>query len=183
MEAVKVLDKYEEVKLVYANGVYFGAFTGSIKHPDYDEQAMLKQNLIFNSSFYRKIDWEICGGYDESFLTGWEDWEFWLRLISNSNQVYKLNSAHFFYRIIEESRNASLKNKQLETVEQQLYLKHINKYLKYFSLPLTQLRENEYLKIEQANYVKYKTAIYNSLSYRLGDFLLSPLKIFMRNAK
>jgi glycosyltransferase involved in cell wall biosynthesis len=183
MEAVNVLDQNEEVKLVYANGVYFGAFTGSIKHPDYDEQTMLKQNLIFNSSFYRKTDWEICGGYDESFLTGWEDWEFWLRLINHSSQVHKLDSAHLFYRMIEESRNASLKNEQLEIVEQQLYLKHINKYLKYFSLPLTQLRENEYLKIEQANYVKYKTTIYNSLSYRLGSILLSPLKLIKRNEK
>ncbi|MCX6300350.1 MAG: glycosyltransferase family A protein [Bacteroidetes bacterium] len=183
MEAVNVLDQNHELKLVYSNGVYFGALTGSIKHPDYDEQTMLKQNLIFNSSFYRKIDWEICGGYDESFLTGWEDWEFWLRLINHSNQVHKLDSAHLFYRMIGESRNACLKNEQLVIVEQQLYLKHISKYLKYFSLPLTHLRENEYLKNEQANYIKYKTAIYNSLSYRLGSFLLSPLKLIKRNEK
>ena len=183
MEAVNILDQNEEVKLVYANGVYFGSLTGIIKHPDYDEPTMLKQNLIFNSSFFRKSDWEICGGYDETFLTGWEDWDFWLRLITHSNQIYKLDSFQLFYRITSDSRNSALKNEQLKIVEQQLYLKHISKYLKYFTLPITQLREIEYLKNEQANYIKYKKDIYNSLSYRLGSFLLSPLKLLRRNEK
>ncbi len=183
MEAVNVLDQNDQIKLVYANGEYFGALTGCIKHPNYNEQTMLKQNLIFNSSFYRKIDWEICGGYDESFLTGWEDWEFWLRLINHSNQVYKLDSSHLFYRIVSDSRNASLKNEQLKIVEQQLYLKHISKYLEYIYLPLTHLREYEYLKNEQSNYVKYKNDIYNSFSYRLGRILLLPFKLMKRNDK
>jgi len=180
-EAVNVLDQNAYTKLVYANGVYFGAINGNIKLPDYDEQIMLKQNLIFNTSLYRKKDWELCGGYDESFLTGWEDWEFWLRLINNSTQVYKLNSTHLYYRIKADSRNKALKDEQLQIVEQQLYLKHIHKYLKYFSLPLTHLRENEYLKEEQSNFMKYKSDIYNSFSYRLGSLLLSPFKLIRKS--
>lgn len=180
-EAIPVLDSNEDIKLVYADGVYFDSKTGTIQLPDYNQKTMLKQNLIFNSALYRKIDWLQCGGYDETFLTGWEDWEFWLRLINHPKQVQKLKSVHLHYRIAITSRNSTLTDKRLEQAEKQLYLKHIDKYLQYFPLPINQLREIEYLRQEKMNYDTYIKSIYNTLSYRLGNALLAPFKIFRNN--
>lgn len=180
-EAIPVLDSNEDIKLVYADGVYFDSKTGTIQLPDYNQKTMLMQNLIFNSALYRKIDWLHCGGYDETFLTGWEDWEFWLRLINHPKQVHKLKSIHLHYRIAITSRNSTLTDKRLEQAEQQLYLKHIDKYLQYFPLPINQLREIEYLRQEKMNYNTYIKSIYNTLSYRLGNALLAPFKFFRNN--
>lgn len=182
-EAIPILDTNNDIKLVYANGVYFDSKTGAIELPDYNQKTMLKQNLIFNSALYRKIDWLNCGGYDETFLTGWEDWEFWLRLINHPKQVHKLKSIQLHYRIAITSRNSTLIDKRLEHAEQQLYQKHIDKYLEFYPLPINQLREIDFLRKEKSNYDTYITSIYNSLSYRLGNSLLAPFKYFRKNGK
>ena len=63
---------------------------------------------IANSSLYRKSDFEKCGGYDEAFNKGWEDYDFWLNLILRHNlRIYRIDEVLFFFRIkdITESRN------------------------------------------------------------------------------
>jgi len=175
-EAVALLDANVKVKVVYCNGAYFGNENGAIELPDYDAKKMLLQNLIFCTALYRKDDWFDCGGYDEHFLTGWEDWDFWLRFIQNESQVYKLPGVHFHYRIKKESRNAGLVHEKLKLAEQQFYKKHFELYRKYYPQPITLVRDYEYLLQERTNYEKYKDELHRSLSYRTGNFLLYPFK-------
>jgi len=175
-EAVAIMDVDAKLKVVYCNGEYFGDESGAIELPDYDSKKMLLQNLIFCTALYRKDDWFDCGGYDEHFLTGWEDWDFWLRFIQNESQVYKLPGVHFHYRIKKESRNAGLIHEKLKRTEQQLYKKHFELYRKHYPQPITLIREYEYLMQERTNYEKYKDELHRSLSYRTGNFILHPLK-------
>lgn len=182
-KAVERLEVDEVLKVVYCNGEYFGDEKGLIRLPDYDEKKMLQQNLIFCTAMYRRSDWFQVGGYDEDFLTGWEDWEFWLRLIDDERQVYKLPGVHFYYRIKNHSRNAGLQNERLQKAEQQLYDKHIKFYRKFYPTPISLIRNYEYLLEEQQRYEHYKNALRQSLSYQIGNFVLSPVKYFKRRKK
>jgi glycosyltransferase involved in cell wall biosynthesis len=47
--------------------------------------------------FPRQI-WEEIGGYDEEFRNGYEDWEFWLRVVSHDYVAYRLSEILFYYR-------------------------------------------------------------------------------------
>ena len=182
-QAINIFEKNNHIKIVYAKGMYVGDLQGPIMLPEYDATEMLKQNLIFNSAVFKKTDWEKCNGYDESFLTGWEDWEFYLRLVKSNREVFKLDSVFYFYHIKKESRNANLQGQKLAIVEQQLYKKHIAKYLTYFPLPITNLRSIAYLQEEKENFEKVKEQIYCSLSYRIGHFLLCPFKSLRKVGK
>jgi glycosyltransferase involved in cell wall biosynthesis len=182
-EAVAFLNANAKVKVVYCNGEYFEGENGPIELPDYNPKKMLQQNLIFCSGVYRKSDWLSIGGYDETFLAGWEDWEFWLRMIENESEVHKLPTVHFYYRIKKESRNASLENERLQQAEQQLYTKHFELYKKFYPQPISVIRKYEYLLREQQQFENYKRELHTSLSYRIGDFVLSPFKKLARVAK
>lgn len=170
-KAVERLDADEELKLVYCNGEYFGEEKGLIKLADFSVKKMLKQNLIFCTALHRKSDWLKAGGYDEDFLTGWEDWEFWLRMIDDERQVYKLPGVHFYYRVKRQSRNAALQNERLQKAEQQLYDKHKELYRKFYPKPISLIRNYEYLLEEQQQYENYRNALHLSLSYRIGNFV------------
>lgn len=174
--AVEVLINNSGVKLVYCECEFFGALSGKLEVPRYSMEEMLLQNLIFNAAVFRKKDFEATGGYDTNFLTGWEDWEFWLRFVTKKEEVYKLPGTHFFYRIKELSRNASLKGDKLKVAEQQLFKKHLDKYLANYPHPITLIREQEFIKKEFGKLEDYKRQLHRSFSYRLGHFLLSPLK-------
>lgn len=175
-EAVDYLQHNPTVKVVYCNAEYFEGENGLIKLPDYDPKTMLQQNLIFCTALYRRSDWLKSGGYDESFLTGWEDWEFWLRFIEDGSQVHKLGRVHFYYRIKKGSRNAGLQNERLQKAEQQLYNKHIELYKRFYPKPISLIRNYEHLLHEHDQYEKYKKELANSLSYRIGNFILYPFK-------
>lgn len=176
LQAVEKFDNYPDLKLVYCKGEYVGDLSGPINLNNFSTKGMLKQNLIFCTALFRKKDWEAVGKYDETFRTGWEDWEFWLRLIDRENQVCKLGEVLFFYRIKKASRNASLQKDLLVEVENQLFKKHLNKYLAYFPLPISTIRDNENLKVEILNFENVKEQIYKTTSYRLGHTILSPFK-------
>jgi glycosyltransferase involved in cell wall biosynthesis len=182
-EAAVFLDKNIDIKVVYCNGEYFEDEEGPILLPEYTPKIMLQQNLIFCSAVYKKSDWLECGGYDEKFLAGWEDWEFWLRMIKNEMEVYKLPTVHFYYRIKKFSRNAALQNEKLKQAEQQLYTKHFDIYLQFYPNPISVVRNYEHLLNEHQQFEHYKKAFYRSKSYRIGNFILYPLKWLARVGK
>lgn len=55
----------------------------------------------------RKSAWEASGGYDESMLEGFEDWEFTIGLASAGYRGVKVPGALFIYRVNDEGRMMS----------------------------------------------------------------------------
>lgn len=182
-EAIKTMHQKHEVKLVYCDCEYFGAKNGLSSLPSFSMKGMLYENLIFNAAVLRKAEVLKTGGYDETFLTGWEDWEFWLRYIKSEDEVFKLPDTYFFYRIKEDSRNNSLKDDRLAFCEQQLFKKHGDLYFTVLQKPITSLRAFHFYKEEYKKLEDYKLQLHQSLSYRIGDFILSPLKWIKRLKK
>lgn len=60
---------------------------------------MLKsQNQINCCSLFRRSMWEKVGGYDEAMRDGFEDWEFWIRCVSEGYNIRIVPEYLFMYR-------------------------------------------------------------------------------------
>ncbi len=175
-EAVQILQNNNEVNVVYCNCEYFGSKNGLSQVSNFSLKGILFENLIFNAALFRKSICENINGYDEDFKIGWEDWDFWLRYITAENQVQKLNKTYFYYRIKPISRNANLQDENRRLCEQILFRKHLDKYITLFEKPITYIQSFDFYKSEYNKLENYRVQLHQSLSYRLGNFLLLPLK-------
>ncbi|MBL7969161.1 MAG: glycosyltransferase family 2 protein [Prolixibacteraceae bacterium] len=113
-EAVKVLEKNPEIKVVYCEAEKFGEQTGKWCLPDFTLDKLVRRNLIFTSALFRKHDWERIGGYDEHMTWALEDWDFWISMLKNGGGVYRLPFVGFYYRIRKNSRTENARNGGLE---------------------------------------------------------------------
>lgn len=65
---------------------------------DYNLYELLDRNVLTYAAAIRRRDWEESGGYDESMSSGYEDWEFWLRLGERGRFGEHVNRVLFRYR-------------------------------------------------------------------------------------
>ena len=59
---------------------------------------ILPRNAICCCSVFRQDLWEKVGGFDEGMRSGYEDWEFWIRILAKRKQVRTIPEVLFFYR-------------------------------------------------------------------------------------
>lgn len=85
--------------IVYTECRFFGARSGIMKLGSYNLEKILVSNRIVSAAFFRKDDWEKCGGYSEQFTFGLEDWDLWLSIIELGRDIIKIPDSCFFYRI------------------------------------------------------------------------------------
>ena len=144
---------------------------------------MLTRNLVDACSVFKKHVWEKIGGFNENMRYGWEDWDFWLSALEQGYQFIHIEQQLFYYRILNNSMLHSIasENDKRQILEQQLLSNHIELYKKYFPEPLSLLRHYTWLEEEKKEFEKVKIEIYQSYSYRLGDFLITPFKLFNRS--
>ena len=65
---------------------------------------------------YRKSDWEKAGGYCEE-MRGREDWDFWISLLKNGGDVYKLPIVGLHYRIRQNSKRVMARKWKKEIID------------------------------------------------------------------
>ena len=146
-DAFLILEKNKNVKIVYCNAVLFGSETGNWILPNYSVEILLKENIIFCSAFFRKSDFtKIIGGYDETMVNGFEDWDMWLTLLKNGGEVVKIDKIHFYYR---KKNNSMLTKMSVETknqIDNYVHLKHAGFLFEVFGNPLNLYNELIYHK-------------------------------------
>ncbi|MGN0191160.1 MAG: glycosyltransferase [Candidatus Cryptobacteroides sp.] len=98
-DAMKVFKRKPGTKLVYCKARLFGEQNGSWDLPEYDYKRFIATNCIFCTCFFRRSDAIEAGLYDESFRSGYEDWDFLLRLLKPYDKVVRINREHFRYRM------------------------------------------------------------------------------------
>jgi glycosyltransferase involved in cell wall biosynthesis len=59
---------------------------------------ILPRNAICCCSVFRRDLWEKVGGFDENMQQGYEDWEFWIRMLARRKRVQTIPEVLFFYR-------------------------------------------------------------------------------------
>jgi len=129
---VNALTTNKDLKVVYTDCQLFGAVNQKLWLPDYSYKLLLQRNLITATAAYRREDYEISSGYDET-IKGWEDWDFWLSLLDKGSQVKKIEDVLFFYRQKEGSMggNISVDPELKSSLRNYIYHKHESKYLEY----------------------------------------------------
>lgn len=127
-----------DYKIIYCKAELFGEENSHWQLQQYSYEKMLTKNHIFCSSFYRKKEWQRCGGYDEDFVHGQEDWDYWLSILTPADKVLQLNYIGFYYRRKKISRDVLFNNdlQKQEFTERQIYIKHLDKYLVFNHNPL-----------------------------------------------
>jgi glycosyltransferase involved in cell wall biosynthesis len=132
-QAVKILDDNPNVGIVYCEAEFFGEKTGKFDLPGFNFPGILLGNMIFNSSVYRKADWEKVGGYKENFR-GWEDYDFWLSLIELGREVVRIPEVLYFYRQIASSRSNSMTRQNWIDDYTRLFRNHTDLYSQNISV-------------------------------------------------
>jgi glycosyltransferase involved in cell wall biosynthesis len=129
--ALKEFEKDKDLTLVYCNAYRFGLKNDVLKLTPFTLQNLAKENVIFCSGIFRKIDFLKLKGYDINMVFGIEDWEFWISLLKDGAKVLKLDYFGFYYRIKLVSRQTGLsKNKKKQMVDY-ICIKHVNFFIQY----------------------------------------------------
>jgi len=175
VEAIKLLESNEGVKLVtcYANLIYCDDTTEIYKPVGGDLKQFLIKNCALGTSMFRKKDWQLVGKYDEKMRNGFEDWEFFIRLMNLGGKCEVLPIVGYNYRKREYSTTYKANKVKYELLKY-IYLKHQVIYEENFELIINHLLS----RIEREEVEKFKKR--NSLEYKIGYILLKPLKYFKR---
>ncbi len=135
----KAIDTFKNdsgVKVVYCEAEKFGAKTGRWKLKPFSLENLAKDNMIFVSAFYRKEDWEACGGYPEDLRWVSEDWVFWIAMLKNGGKVVKLPFTGFYYRISPNSRRKGMDNNKKRKLIDYINTHHRDFVYKYLDGPM-----------------------------------------------
>ena len=115
-KAAAVLDAQPDVGIVYCRATKFGAEDGPWELPAFSPDELALGNVIFVSAMFRKADWELVGGFDETLRHGMEDYDFWIRLVHAGRKVMRLDETLFHCRVREQSRTALFEEDREEVV-------------------------------------------------------------------
>lgn len=66
----------------YSQVAFFGSQSGGWDCPEYDPRRLLIENLSVATAVVRRAAFDEAGGYSPDMVHGFEDWDFWLALLS-----------------------------------------------------------------------------------------------------
>jgi glycosyltransferase involved in cell wall biosynthesis len=167
-EGCTILESHPQIKIVYCDVELFGEINRKWQLPDHSLKQMLVENTIFSSGIYRREDYLSTNGYDETMYNGLEDWEFWISLLKNGGDVYKIPAVHFYYRIRKTSRNNSLDNNSILAIRHYIYEKHKALFDLTFTIPE--------LLFELSEVERKMDALKGSREFKTGNLLLFPFR-------
>lgn len=163
-EMVNVLDNNKNVKVVTSTVKLFGKRNKTLQLPDYSLDDLMGRNIFVMTSMFRKVDFDLSGGFNENMREGLEDWDFWLSILERGGKVYHVKEAVFNYRIKKSSRNKDIDSVKFERLRRNIYENHKELYSTSFFNPKLSF---EYRMIA------------DSLEYKIGKLILKPIRFFL----
>jgi glycosyltransferase involved in cell wall biosynthesis len=172
-KAYNLLYSNPEIKIVSCNAnlIYDNQSTEIYKPEGGTIEKFLFKNAVLGTSMFRKSDWENSGGYDESMRNGWEDWEFFIRLLKNSGEAIVIDEPLYNYRKRNHS-TTSIANEFRYNLYSYIINKHPDLYVQYFENTVSFL-----LSIAEKNRINELKRL-NSIDYKIGNFFLKPFRFF-----
>ena len=82
----------------YSTVEFFGAAQGGWECPPYDPRKLLVENLSVATALVRRSAFDEAGGYQRDMIYGFEDWDFWLALLSLGYHGTRVDGPRFYYR-------------------------------------------------------------------------------------
>lgn len=114
------LESYPEYAFAKGYTVGFEAQTYLWQHGFHSGQAFLQENRVAASSVVRTAVHRAVGGYDRTFQSGFEDWDFWLRCASQGHWGGTLPEYLDWYRRRESHQDRWADWNQPQQVKRQL---------------------------------------------------------------
>lgn len=95
---------------------------------DFNLAEAMVDNHTSVSAVFRKSDWLLAGKYDRRMRDGYEDWEFWLRIVQLGRKGYAIKAPLFFHRRHGNTmtHDAHSKREQLIATKRELNFKLFN---------------------------------------------------------
>ena len=114
-QGVSLLKNNVCLGVVYADAEYFGERTGRCHVQEFNLLSLIRGNFIDPCALFRKKLWEELGGYDEQMpWTGWEDWDFWLRMAYRQGTFVHLAKIGFDHRVRGDSTSLQAHEHRLD---------------------------------------------------------------------
>lgn len=135
---------------------------------------LLHVNQLIATSLYRKSDWERIGGYDETMKKGFEDWEFWLRLLKNGNLYHVVPQSLFYYRKSKKSMLVTTIANHSIKVKKYIVHKHRDLYIEDFDNYVTVCAHDLQVAVDKLHRIE------NTITYKIAIVLLKPLRIVQK---
>lgn len=165
-EGVEILDN-TDYSVVYCEAEYFGKQNGKWHLPEFSDDNILKNNIVFCSSIFKKSDFDKTLGYNKNMIYGFEDWDLWISFLKIGCKFYKIPKVHFYYRVKENSMIDDMNKdaKKKEKMYNQIFLNHQDFFIKKIGNPILNKLELDIIK--------------NSYSYKIGSIIMwLPYKIY-----
>ncbi|TVP48881.1 MAG: glycosyltransferase family 2 protein [Gemmatimonadales bacterium] len=148
--------------------------TGVIYTPAGGElRDFLVRNQACGGSLFRRQCWEEAGGYDEEMRDGSEDWDFWIAVTSCGWRVHAIPEALYLYRDTPGSMYDRTRDRRASAFRQ-IVVKHEAAFREHL-VDVLHAREVRVQEL-QARVETVSLTLRNSLSYRTGSAILSPLR-------
>lgn len=170
-KAYNLLNSIPEIKIVSCNAslIYDNQPTEIFKPAGGTIEEFLFKNAVLGTSMFRKSDWENTGGYDESMRNGWEDWEFFIRLLKSSGKAIVIDEPLYNYRKRSHSTTATA-NEIKYKLYSYIINKHTDLYVHYFEDTVCFL-----LNLAEKNKLNEFKRL-NSIDYKIGNSFLKPFR-------
>lgn len=168
--ATDYLDCNGDCKIVYSEAELFGGKTGEWVLPEYSPNSELWDNSIFCTAVFRRSDFDKTSGYNLNMKYGNEDWDFWLTLLEEGGEVYKISESMLLYRQHGVSHTTEL-SENINDALNQMVLNHLDMYKPY--LYRLFCNKNIYDQLESLKQLNQE--LKNSNSYKVGLMILTPL--------
>lgn len=128
---LKNSDKFD---VLYGNAQFFGLKNEIWPQKKFDPLELIRNNYIDTCSFVKKSTFDEVGGFDENReISGFEDWDFWLRIHRSNGRFVFVDKIIFHYRCREHSLLSSNyhRKKSIEEIifskKELLLFRHIRK--------------------------------------------------------
>lgn len=126
-------------------------------------------NCALGTSMFKKEDWKSVNGYDEIMRSGFEDWDFFIRLLKSGGTAFVIQKPLYTYRKREVSTTARA-NKVRYDLLNYIYVKHKDLYVSDFeNFTCTLLN-----RLKQAETTQYKYK--NKIEFKIGLVILKPFR-------
>jgi glycosyltransferase involved in cell wall biosynthesis len=171
-EAVAILQNSDEVKIVTCQSMLlYSDNTKSLYIPKGGNiKNFMYANCALGTSMFKKNDWASVSGYDQSMRAGFEDWEFFIRLLSSEGTAFVIQKPLYTYRKREISTTAKANKVQYDLLYY-IFTKHSKLYQSDFDSFISFLINK--IKLAETTQYKYK----NKIDYKVGTFILKPLRV------
>lgn len=137
--------------------------------PGGDMKNFLINNGALGTSLFKKQGWYDCGGYDEGMREGFEDWEFFIRLLKDGGVTEVIQEPLYIYRKRNNTTTARA-NKVKYRLLNYIYLKHRDLFIVHFDDFVFQLLQ----KVEGEETEKIKNT--QRVEFKVGHAILKPLR-------